>query len=245
LQIRAYGAELFIVDGDRATTARLYRELLHRSDGDWYDVGGHNPFRAEGKKTYAYELAEAFQGHAPDWILQPAGGSAAVTKTWKGFMELRKCGAVDTAPRMVAVQAERCAPIVRAFEQQLAEVLPTEPGSSIAGGVAIPDPGDIGTLTLQAVRQSSGAAVAVTEEEILWGMRQLAEEGIFAEPTAAVTIPAIARLARAGKVRRDETVVCVVTGSGFKDMHTVETQVTLPRPVKPSIPAIEAVLARR
>jgi threonine synthase len=189
-------------------------------------------------------LAEAFGKRSPDWILQPAGGSAAVTKTWKGFKELQQFGVVDAAPRMVAVQAERCAPIVRAFEQELAEVLPVAARSSIAGGVAIPDPGDIGTLTLQVVRQSNGAAVAVTEEEILWGMRQLAEEGIFAEPTAAVTVPALARLVREGKVKRDETVVCIVTGSGFKDMQTLETQVTLPRPVAPSVAAIEAALAR-
>jgi threonine synthase len=244
LQIKAYGAELVIVDGDRDITARVYRELLRRHDDEWYDVGGQNPFRAEGKKTYAYELAEAFGKRSPDWILQPAGGSAAVTKTWKGFKELQQFGVVDAAPRMVAVQAERCAPIVRAFEQELAEVLPVAARSSIAGGVAIPDPGDIGTLTLQVVRQSNGAAVAVTEKEILWGMRQLAEEGIFAEPTAAVTVPALARLVRAGMVKRDETVVCVVTGSGFKDMQTLETQVTLPRPVASSVAAIEAALAR-
>ncbi len=250
LQIKAYGAELVIVDGDRDATARIYREMLARHQGEWCDIGSHNAFRAEGKKTYAYELAAAFDGRAPDWILQPAGGSAAVTATWKGFRELREFGIVEAMPRMVAVQAEICAPIVRAFEADLAEVVPVESRYSIAGGVAIPNPRDIGTLTLQIVRQSGGAAVGVSEDEIRWGMRELAAEGIFAEPTAAVTIPAVARLVRAGRMKRDETVVCVVTGSGFKDMQTVETQVTLPRPIAPSVPIIEkalieAALARR
>jgi threonine synthase len=244
LQILAYGARLCVVEGDRDAVARVYAELVSRNAEEWYNLGSGNPFRTEGKKTYAYELAEAFGGHAPDWLLQPAGGSAGVIKAWKGFDELRRIGAIAAMPRMVAVQAENCAPLVRAFEDGLPEIRPVEPRPTMAGGVAIADPGDIGTLTLQAVRQSNGAAVAVSEDEILWGMRRLAEESIFAEPTAAVTVAALARLVRAGKVRRDETIVCVVTGTGFKDLHAVETQVSLPPPVGASVAAIEAALGR-
>lgn len=244
LQALAYGGRLVIVDTDRDGVARLYADLIQRREADWYDTGMSNPFRYEGKKTYAYEIAEAFGGHAPDWILQPAGGSMSVIKTWKGFGELERLGLLHNRSRLVAVQSQNCAPIVAAYQRDSRTVSPVEHQPTIAGGLSIPNPGDLGNLTLQAIRESGGAAVAVTEEEIRRGMRELWQEGIFSEPTGAVTIPALRRMVNEGKIRSDDTVVCIVTGSGFKDLHTLEGQVRIPAPVPATLSAMEEVTQR-
>jgi threonine synthase len=240
LQIVAYGGRLVIVDTDRDGVARLYAELMQRRSVEWYDAGVSNPFRYEGKKTYAYEIAEAFGGRAPDWILHPAAGSMSVVKTWKGFGELERLGLVHTKPRLAAVQPENCAPIVAAYRRGARTVSSVDHRPTMAGGLSMPDPGDLGDLTLQTIRESDGAAVAVTEDEIVWGMRALREEGIFSEPTGAVTLPALRRLTEQGTIRREDTIVCIVTGTGFKDLHSLEGQVRAPRPVAATLSALDA-----
>jgi threonine synthase len=244
LQISAYSGRLVIVDADRDGLARLYADLIQQRQADWYDSGVSNPFRYEGKKTYAFEIAEAFGGRAPDWILQPAGGSMSVVKNWKGFGELERLGLLQAKPRLVAVQSRCCAPIVEAYQRGSRTVTPVEPQPTIAGGLSIPNPGDLGDLTLEAIRESRGAAVGVTEEDIRWGMRELWQEGIFSEPTGAVTIPALRQMVHEGTIRSTDSVVCVVTGSGFKDLHTLEQQVDLPRPVAAKLPILEKVTQR-
>jgi threonine synthase len=239
LQIVAYGGRLVIIDTDRDGVARLYAELMQRRSAEWYDSGVSNPFRYEGKKTYAYEIAEALGACAPDWILHPAAGSMSVVKTWKGFGELERLGLVHTKPRLGAVQPENCAPIVAAYRKGARTVSPVEYLPTMAGGLSMPNPGDLGDLTLQAIRESDGAAVAVTEDEIVWGMRALWEEGIFSEPTGAVTIPALRGLMEQGIIQRGDTVVCIVTGTGFKDLHSLEQEVCVPRPVPAKLSALD------
>lgn len=244
LQIVAYGGRLAIVDTDRDGVAQLYSQLTQRRTAEWYDSGVSNPFRYEGKKSYAYEIAEAFGGRAPDWILHPAAGSMSVIKNWKGFGELARLGLVHNKPRLVAVQPRNCAPIVAAYRNHCPTASPVEHRPTMAGGLSMPNPGDLGDLTLQAIRESGGAAVAVTENEIVWGMRALWEEGIFSEPTGAVTIPALRRLMEQDIIRREDTVVCIVTGTGFKDLHSLKEQVRVPRPVPATLSALEEVTRR-
>jgi threonine synthase len=244
LQIIAYGGRLVIVDTDRDGVARLYSNLMERRKAEWYDSGVNNPFRYEGKKTYAYEIAEAFAGPAPDWILHPAAGSMSVVKSWKGFGELERLGLLRNKPRLVAVQSQNCAPIVAAYQRDSRTVSPVEHRPTIAGGLSIPNPGELGDLTLQAIRESGGTAVAVTEDEIRWGMQELWREGIFSEPTGAVTVPAVHRLVEEGKIRSGDTVVCIVTGTGFKDLHSLEEQISAPRPIPATLSAIEEVTQR-
>jgi threonine synthase len=244
VQIIAYGGRLVIIDADRDGVARLYADIMERRNADWYDAGVSNPFRYEGKKTYAYEIAEAFGGRAPDWILHPAGGSMSVVKSWKGFGDLDRLGLLRHTPHLVAVQSQHCAPIVAAFQADRHTVSPVEPRPTLAGGLAIPNPGDLGDLTLQALRESGGTAVAVTEGEIRWGMQELWREGIFSEPTGAVTVPALRRLVEQGTIRREDTVVCVATGTGFKDLHSVEEQISTPGPIPATLSAIEEATQR-
>jgi len=244
IQILAYGGRLVIVDTDRAGVARLYANIMQRHQADWYDSGFSNPFRYEGKKTYAYEIAEAFGGHAPDWILHPAAGSMSVVKNWKGFGELELLGLARNKPRLVAVQPEHCAPIVAAYRRGSRTVSPVEHRPTMAGGLSLPNPGDLGDLTLQVIAESRGSAVAVTEDEIRWGVHALCREGIFPEPTGAVTIPALRRLVEEGTVRSGDTVVCIVTGTGFKDLQRLEDQIRVPRPIPATPAAIEEAAQR-
>jgi threonine synthase len=197
----------------------------------WYDCGTDNPFRYEGKKTYAYEIAQRLGWRAPDRVLHPAAGGMSLAKTWKGFNELKTLGWVDTLPRMTMVQGAACAPMVRAWETGAPTIEPVERGATIASALAAADPGLLGARTLQAVRESGGAAAAVSDAEIREAMLDLAREGLFIEPSGAVTLAGLRRLVRAGYVDAGESVVCVLTGSGFKDFERIVEMVEIPSEV--------------
>jgi threonine synthase len=161
-------------------------------------------------------------------------------KTWKGFRELRALGWTDGRPRMTAVQAARCAPIVESWKKGLARVAPVERQPTIAGAVAAADPGLLGDQTLLAVRASDGDALAVEEAEIIEAVRLLAQDGLMIEPSGAITVAAVRRGVRDGLIDRGESVVCVLTGSGFKDFDRILDLVEIPRD---AVSGYEAMLA--
>jgi len=210
-----FGARLIRVRGHYSEINAMYRRLIASGEVKWYDCGTDNPFRYEGKKTYAYEIAQALGWRAPDRILHPAAGGMSLAKTWKGFNELKRLGWVDTLPRMTLVQGAGCAPMVRAWETGAPTIAPVERQPTIASALA-------------AVRASGGAAAAVTDGEIRAAMRDLAGEGLFIEPSGAVTLAALRRLVAAGHVDPAESVVCVLTGSGFKDFERIVEMVEIP-----------------
>ena len=223
-----FGAELVRVKGHYSEINAMYRRLIKSGQVKWYDCGTDNPFRYEGKKTYAYEIAQELGWRAPDRVLHPAGGGMSLVKTWKGFNELKKLGWVDRVPRMVAVQARDCAPIVEAWARGDLEVTGIEKKPTVASALGVADPGLLGNRALEMIRASGGAAVGVTDEEILTATRQLAQEGLFVEPSGAVTLAGLPKLVVSGEVDRDESVVCVVTGSGFKDFERIAQMVRIP-----------------
>ena len=231
MQAVFFGARLVRVRGHYAEINAMYRRLIHSGEVKWYDCGTDNPFRYEGKKTYAYELAQQFGWRAPDRILFPANGGMALAKTWKGFQELRSLGWVDGMPRLTAVQAANCAPIVAAFEQGLEKVAAITKGPTIAGAIAGANPGMLGDRALDAIRESGGNAVGVDDDEALEAMELLGREGLFIEPSGAVALTGLRRLVREGKVDPDERVVCVLTGSGFKDIDPIARRVRMPETV--------------
>jgi threonine synthase len=235
-----FGARLIRVRGHYSEINAMYRRLIASGQVKWYDCGTDNPFRYEGKKTYAYEIAQALGWRAPDRILHPAAGGMSLAKTWKGFNELKRLGWVDTLPRMTLVQGAGCAPMVRAWERGAPTIAPVEKQPTIASALAAADPGLLGARALEAVRASGGAAAAVTDDEIRAAMRDLAGEGLFIEPSGAVTLAALRRLVAAGHVHPDESVVCVLTGSGFKDFERVVDMVEIPSEV---LTGYEAMLA--
>ncbi|MCC7271383.1 MAG: threonine synthase [Alphaproteobacteria bacterium] len=226
-----FGARLIRVRGHYSQINAMYRRLIHSKSVAWYDCGTDNPFRYEGKKTYAYEMAQAFGWDVPDCVVHPASGGMSIAKTWKGFGELRRLGWTERSPRMFGVQAANCGPIARSWAAGADIVAPVEKKPTLASALAAADPGLLGTRALAAIRASGGAAAGISEDEILDSVRLLASEGLFIEPSGAVTIAGVRRMVAAGQITRGERVVCVVTGSGFKDFERLQEMVTIPEKV--------------
>jgi threonine synthase len=235
-----FGARLIRVDGHYSQINAMYRRLIASGRVKWYDCGTDNPFRYEGKKTYAYEIAQDLGWRAPDRVLHPAAGGMSLVKTWKGFNELRTLGWVDRLPKMTVVQAARCAPIVESWKQGLPRVAAIEKQSTAASALAAADPGLLGDRALHAVRASGGSGIAVDETEILDAVRLLGQDGLMIEPSGAVTVAAVRRGAREGSIDPGESVVCVLTGSGFKDFDRILDLVEIPSRV---IAGYEAMVA--
>ena len=206
----------------------MYRRLIHSGEVRWYDCGTDNPFRYEGKKTYAYEMAEAFGWRAPDCVVHPASGGMSIAKTWKGFNELQRLGWTDTLPRMFGVQAANCGPIAASWQAGDENVIPIEKKGTLASALAAADPGLLGNRALQAIRESGGAATGISEEEIVESVKLLATEGLFVEPSGAVAIAGVRNMRRSGAIGPSDRVVCVVTGSGFKDFERIAEMVEIP-----------------
>jgi threonine synthase len=180
------------------------------------------PYRIEGKKTMGLEIAEQLGWTLPDVILYPTGGGVGLIGIWKALAELAELGWVEgPMPRLVAVQATGCAPIVRAYEQGLTESEPWPDARTVAFGITVPKAlGDF--LVLQAVAETEGCAIAVDDAEILAAQRRLAElEGAFVCPEGAACFAAVRRLRDSGWIRPDERVVALNTGTGLKYPETV------------------------
>jgi threonine synthase len=220
-----FGAKLIRVEGHYSEVNAMYRRLIQSGEVKWYDCGTDNPFRYEGKKTYAYEIAQDFNWDVPQRIIFPAAGGMALAKTWKGFKELQQLGWIESLPAMVAVQALNCAPIVRSFLAREERVAPIQKGPTIASAIAGANPGLLGDRTLQALYESGGDAVAVSDDEILEAMDMLGKEGLFIEPSGAVAIAGLRRQVAEGRADPAEKVVCVLTGSGFKDFDRISERV--------------------
>jgi threonine synthase len=217
-----YGGHLFAVEGSYDDVNRLCAELTSEQPS-WAFVNVNvRTYYAEGSKTLAFEVAEQLGWQAPDHVVVPIGSGAQLTKVAKGFAELGKVGLLDAEPpvRISGAQAAGCAPVATAFAEGTDAIRPVKP-KTIAKSLAIGNPAD-GWYALEAIRRSGGSCAAVTDEEILDGIRLLARtEGIFAETAGGVTIATLAKLAAAGDVRRDERVVAMVTGHGLKTVEAL------------------------
>lgn len=212
-----YGAHVTLVDGLITDAAQAAAER-GRSLG-WYDVSTlREPYRIEGKKTMAYEIAEQCGWRWPDWFIYPTGGGTGIVGMWKAFEELEALGwmAPGLRPRLVCVQAEGCAPLVRAFDHGAAQAIPWEGARTVADGLRVPRAiGDF--LILRALRASGGTAVTVSDAEMIHAMRDLGRlEGISAAPEGGATLAALRRLLREGRVASTDSVVLFNTGGALK-----------------------------
>jgi len=212
-----YGAEVHLVDGLITDAGRIAAE--RGKPLGWYDVSTlKEPYRIEGKKTMAYELGEQLEWHFPDWIIYPTGGGTGMVGMWKAFEELERIGWKTSAarPRMVSVQAEHCAPIVRAFDQGAERSEMWQNARTVAVGLRVPKAvGDV--LVLRAVRESGGTALSVSDDEMVSAMRELGtREGISAAPEGGAALMALKILLAEGRVGRDESVVLFNTGGALK-----------------------------
>jgi threonine synthase len=214
---RMAGAEVVLVDGIISDAAALAAEKA-RAEG-WFDLSTFKePYRVEGKKIMGYELAEAFDWTLPDVIIYPTGGGTGLVGMWKAFDELEALGWLDAArrPRMVAVQADGCAPVVKAFQSGAAFCDFWTNAHTLASGLRVPK-SFADAIILQDLRASEGTAVAVSDAAILQAQSQLGKmEGIFAAPEGAATLAALTKLVQEKWIDPEERVVLFNTGSGLK-----------------------------
>jgi threonine synthase len=216
LEVQMSGADLQLVNGLINDAGK--KAAADASEGGWFDVSTlKEPYRLEGKKIMGYELALAFHWELPDVILYPTGGGTGLIGMWKAFDEMEQLGWIGShRPRMVTVQAEGCAPIVKAFEDGAEEAGTWENAATIAGGLRVP--AAIGSrLMLTALRDSQGTAVAVSDAEIREAQAVLASnEGIFASLEGAATVAALLSLVEQNWLSADEHILVFNTGSGLK-----------------------------
>ncbi|RLE31626.1 threonine synthase [Candidatus Acetothermia bacterium] len=213
-QIEAYGAELVRVPGPRSAAEEAVKEAAAQGK-HVYASHNESPYFIQGLKTLAYEIYEDLGYEVPDHVVVPLGGGGLFLGLYLGFGELVRLGWAEATPRIHAVQAEACAPVVRAFELGEAEPAPVEPVPTVAEGISIAAPAR-GREILAALK-AGGAAVAVEEREILEARGELAtQEGVYVEPTSAVVLPGLRRLIHRGDISPSATVVLVLTGSGLK-----------------------------
>ena len=216
IECRELGAHLTLING---LITDCGAEIARRKTKEgWFDVSTlKEPYRVEGKKTLGYELAEQFSWELPDLILYPTGGGTGLIGMWKAFDEMQALGWIGTKrPRMFAVQATGCAPIVRAFEAGEKSAAEFPNAHTIASGLRVPKAvGDF--LILNILRQSNGGAIAVADKEMIDVTREVgSNEGLFVAPEAAACFAGLKSLRSARKIRSGERVVIFNTGSGIK-----------------------------
>ncbi|MES0360692.1 MAG: threonine synthase [Anaerolineales bacterium] len=216
-ECQLYGAKVVLIDGLISDCAQVVAEMT--SSGEWFSVSTfREPYRLEGKKIMGFELAETFKWRLPDVIIYPTGGGTGLVGMWKAFLELQSLGWLESShlPKMVSVQSEGCAPVVKAFQSGSEYCEFWENAETIAGGIRVPlSLAD--RLILKIIRESGGSAVAVKDEAMIAAQSQLAkQEGIFASPEGAATLAAVNQLLVDGTIQPTESVVLFITASGVK-----------------------------
>jgi threonine synthase len=217
----AYGAHMTLIDGLISDCARIVAE--RKEAEGWFDMSTlKEPFRIEGKKTMGYELVEQLDWEYPDAVFYPTGGGVGLIGMWKAFQELEELGWVDLSknggkrPKMIAIQAAGCAPVARAYDQGVAASQMWQGAATFASGLRVPKPyGDY--LILDAVRESGGTVVALTDEQIFASLNDwAAHEGILLSPEGAAATAAYDHLIATGFLAPTDRVVLFNTGSGNK-----------------------------
>jgi threonine synthase len=235
LTTSVYEGTVVAINGNYDDVNRLCAELAGERPWAFVNVNVR-PFYAEGSKTLAYETAEQLGWEAPDHVVVPIASGSLLTKIRKGFDELHTVGLLDEKPqvRVSGAQATGCSPVATAYFENTDTITPVRP-STIAKSLAIGNPAD-GYYALDAVRETGGGFAAVTDDEIVDGIRLLARtEGIFGETAAGVTVASLKRLAEEGVVRPDERVVVYVTGHGLKTLDAIAEQTGATATIAPNI----------
>jgi len=234
-----YGGNVIAIEGNYDDVNRLCAELAGTDHWAFVNVNVR-PFYAEGSKTLAYETAEQLGWETPDHVVVPVASGSLLTKIRKGFDELHKVGLVEQPPnvRVSGAQALGCSPVATAWSEGSDTIRPVKP-DTIAKSLAIGNPAD-GYFALDAVRQTEGGLAAVSDGEVVEGIRLLARtEGIFAETAGGVTVASLKRLAEEGVVSPDERVVLYITGLGLKTLDAVEADPTAT--IRPTLDAFHEV----
>jgi len=238
-----YNPVLVTVDGIYDDVNRLCARVVQRYNWGFININ-LRPYYAEGSKTLGYEVAEQLEWRAPDCVVAPAASGLLFTRIWKGLNELSMLGLIEPInTHMYVSQAAGSSPIVNAFQAGSLHIHPVEP-NTIAKSIAVGNPAN-GYDALTVARQSGGGACAVTDEEIVDGMKLLAQtEGIFAEATGGVVIGALRKLTASGIIKRDELTVAFITGAGPRTQEVIADSVQ-PFTVQPTLESVEEVLGAK
>ena len=242
-QALSYGAEFVSVEGTYDDANRVAAII-----GDSKGIGVVNinmrPYYVEGSKTLAYEVAEQLGWEIPDNLIIPVGSGAMLNAICKGFEELHSLGLIDSPKGMkiIAAQPHGCAPVVDAFKRNSDEVIPVERPETIAKSLAIGDPGD-GAYVLKRLKQYNGIAEEANDAEICDSILLLARtEGIFTEPAGGVSVAVLRKIVEEGKIAKDESTVCYVTGNGLKTTEAIIGLLPKLTAVKPDAAEVAAMI---
>ena len=249
VQLMTFGARLIPVQGTYDQAFDLSLELSRHTG--WFSRStGFNPLTREGKKTCALEIWEQLGYRAPDWVFVSVGDGNIISGLHKGFRDLRGMGLIHRLPRLCAVQAQGSAAVSRAVERLGAGAI-TPPGEitvdavkaeTCADSISVDLPRD-GLAAVRAVQESGGAALQLNDDDILRTIPMLGSAtGVFGEPAGAASVAGLANAATHGLIGTDDTAVCVITGSGLKDVDSAQKAVKMPEPVEPTMAAVLARL---
>jgi len=215
------GAKTYIVDGLINDAAEVVKRLSKKYG--WYNIStNRQPYRFEGYKAMAFEVAEQFNWDLPDSIIFPTGGGEGVVGLWKGFKELMEVGWTQKIPRLIIVQSSGCAPLVKAYNEKEPEVREAwKNARTIASGLNVPYP-YASYLVLRAMKETKGVAIAVHDEEIISSMKTVFKMGLYACPEAASTLAALNKLKNEGAINPDEKILMYLTGTAMKYFDVME-----------------------
>ncbi|MBI1767679.1 MAG: threonine synthase [Bacteroidetes bacterium] len=213
MECELFGAKLILVEGLISDCAKKVAEM--NREGMYFDFSTmKEPYRLEGKKTMGYEIAEQLNWQLPNVILYPTGGGTGLIGMWKAFNEMIEMGWIENRiPRFIAVQSNQCQPVVDTFLQGK---ISSPIRQTIANGLAVPTP-FAQSLIQKVLRESSGTAISVSEEEIIQAVKEIAfTEGMLIAPEGAALLPALKKLVNTGEIKREEKILLLNTGSGYK-----------------------------
>ena len=242
-QLMMFGATVVLVEGSYEDTFRVSAEAIDR--WGWYNRNAAiNPYLMEGKKTVSLEIAEQLDFKMPDYVAVSVGDGCTIGGVWKGFKDLYGAGLIDRLPRIISVQASGCCPINTAAAAGTTEWIPQEE-NTLADSIAVGVPRNP-IKALNAIRESNGVVVNVSDEEILAAMRLLgATSGVFAEPAGATGTAGVKKVLELGLIERDASVVSIVTGNGLKDVNNAIKAAGEPMRIAPDMDALLEAFAAR
>jgi len=252
-QSLSYGATVLAVRGNYDDAFDLC--LTASQEFGWFNRStGYNPFTREGKKVCAFEIWESLDGRAPDRVLVPTGDGNLLSGMWKGWLDLQAVGLIDRLPKIDCVQSESSAAICNTVNALRASgrvdidwtkvSIDAVSANTIADSIAVDRPRD-GLAAVRAIIESGGEAITIPDEEILDAIAEMSRlSGVFPEPAAAAPWAAMKRMVTAETVAPDELVVCLVSGSGLKDVAGARRAVPEPHEVEPSLEAVRSALKR-
>lgn len=241
-QTLSYGARIIQVRGTYSECAAIAEKMAKKYG---FYLAGDYAFRLEGQKSQAYEIAEQLGWKAPDYLLCPVGVGTNLSAIWKGFLELKKFGLINSLPKLIAVQPENCGVVINAYNSKNKKLIRIEKPNTVCSAVAVSMPFD-GPKVLKALKDSHGSAVAVSDEEVLMVEQTMAkEEAIFVEPSGALPMAAVAKLSDKRFFKPTDVVVCVATGNGLKDPKSAVKIMPDPPTIDPDMREVDSYLKNK